>query len=116
MDFFNSLSSIISSIISVVQALWYWLTTLLSAVRELIVQLFEWYPFINTASAFGIISNYIGWTATVFFATILFVIIIRIWVSFVFRILKLNIDYHSSRANTEKYAAEDSKRNHNLFS
>lgn len=110
MNFFNSLSSIVSSIISIVQALFYWLITLLSAVWDLVIQIFEWSAFINITSTFGTISNYIWWPATVFIATIFFVIIVRIWIAFVFKIFRLNIDYHTKRSQTEKASIDDWRR------
>lgn len=114
-SFFSSLSSIISWIISIVQAIFYWLTTLLSKVWNLFLQLIDWGVFVNIGRAFDTISSYIWWPATVFLASMLFLVIVRIVIAFVFKIFRLNIDYHTDRAKTEKYADEDFKRNHNLF-
>jgi len=39
---------------------------------------------------------YLGAWGTTFLATVLFIIIFRIWVAFVFKLLRMNIDYHNS--------------------
>lgn len=115
-SFFDTLSSIISWWVAIVKALFFGLTSLLSKVWDLAVQILDWWVFVNVGRAFDTIASYIWWPATVFLASMLFLVIVRTVIAFVFKIFRLNIDYHTDRAKTEKYAVEDSKRNHNLFS
>lgn len=116
LSFFSSLWSIISWWISIIQAIFYWLTSLLSKVWDLAIQIFDWWVFTNVGRAFEILSAYIWWPATAFLGVMLFLIIVRIAIAFVFKIFRLNIDYHTDRAKTDKINAEEYKKSHNLFS
>ena len=44
---------------------------------------------------------YLGGWGTTFLATVLFIIIFRIWVAFVFKLLRMNIDYHNTATSTK---------------
>lgn len=114
-DFFNSLSSIISTVISIFKTLIYWATTLFTWTIKLVIQIFEWWVFDSVAQSIDYISSYIWWPATVILMSVLFIIIVRIWIAFVFKILKLNIDYHTKRSQTDRRAVEDMKRSSSLF-
>lgn len=93
--FFNSIISVINYIYSMLKALWYWLTSLLTWTWQLIVQIFDWWVFNTVWTYFNYLASYIGYPAVIFISTLLFFIIFRIWVAFVFKIFRMNIDYHS---------------------
>lgn len=100
-NFFSAIINFIWNVIWIFKALWYGLTSLLSGLWDLIVEIFNWDVFVNVNKAFISLSNYIWWAWTVFIATMLFLIIFRIWVAFVFKLLRLNIDYHSLQEKTK---------------
>lgn len=114
-DFISSIWSIISFFVSLIKVIRYSFTTLITAVWNLIVQVFDWWAFNSLFESIDIISNYIGGPATVFLCTLFFVVLVRIAIAFVLKILKLNIEYHSSWSKTDKLAFEDSKKNSRLF-
>lgn len=92
-DWFNIVWDVFSSIWSILSTLWYWAITLFSNLLSLIKQVFEWYVFENLPNWFNQLSQFIGGPATVFVMTLLFIVIVRIWIAFVFKIFRLNIDY-----------------------
>lgn len=93
--FFNSITSVLNYIYSMLKALWYWLTSLLTWTWELIVQIFDWGVFSTVWTYFNYLASYIGYPAVIFISTLLLFIIFRIWVAFVFKILRMNIDYRT---------------------
>lgn len=99
--FCNSVVNVLSYLWSLLKTLWFWLTSLLSWVWDLIVQLFNWTIFDYVASAFESISYYIWTPAVVFLSSLFLIIILRIAIAFVFKILRLNIDYHNTYQNTK---------------
>lgn len=99
-SFCNSVVSVLSYIWSLLKTLWFWLTSLLSWVWDLVVQLFNWTIFNYVGSAFSSISYYIWTPAVIFMSSLFLVIILRIAIAFVFKILRLNIDYHNTYENT----------------
>lgn len=108
-SFFNAIIDAISYVISIFKAIWFWLVSLLSWIWDLIVEVFNWGVFVNVNTAFIQLWDYIWWPAVVFLASLLLIIIFRIWVAFVFKILRLNIDYHSLQSSTKRWNQEDSK-------
>lgn len=52
-------------------------------------------------SALSKIAIFLGWPTVILFASLLVIVIIRICISFVFKLLRLNIDYHSLQSKTK---------------
>lgn len=95
----ETIVNIFSYIVSILWFLFYAWKTLLVWVFKLLWNILEWWVFVNVASAFEKISYYIGGPATIFICALLFVIIIRIIVAFVFKILRLNMDYNTMKTD-----------------
>lgn len=106
--FFNSVLEILSYIWQILSALWYWLTSLLSWIWDLVLEVLRWWVFLNVASAFSTLASYIWWPAVVFLSTLMFIIIFRIFLAFVFKILRLNIDYHNTQSKTRSLSQHES--------
>lgn len=102
-NFFNSVSQVLWYILSIFRALWYALTSILSWLRSLIVEIFNSWVFVNVARAFNNLADYIGGPAVVFISSLLIIIIFRIWVAFVFKLFRLNIDYHSLNSKNKTW-------------
>lgn len=112
----NTLSSFISSLVWIIQTIFYWLTSLLGAVWDLFYKMVvDVDPFVNVNRAFVYISNYIWWPATVFISTLLVIVMLRIWIAFVFKILRLNIDYNTLQQKTTDANIEANKRKNAIF-
>lgn len=113
--FFSTIPETLSPIIKVfnyiwdiLKALWFWLTSLLSWVWDLAVEVLDGWVFLNVVRAFETISWYIWWPATIFLGTMLFVIVFRIFVAFVFKLFRLNIDYHEDKSRSYNWSKHDS--------
>lgn len=89
-----------SFIISILWFLYYSWKTLINWLWRLIFNVFDWWVFVNVNSAFMDISNYIGGPATVFLASLLLIAIIRVLIAFIFKLMRLNIDYNTMDKNT----------------
>ena len=94
-NFFQPILDVLSYIGAIFKTIRYWITSLLSGLWDLIVDVIQWWVFYNVWNAFTQISSYIWWPATVFIASMLFIIMIRIFIAFIFKLFRLNIDYHS---------------------
>lgn len=115
-NIWNTLSSFISSLVWIIQTIFYWLTSLLGAVWDLFYKMvIDVDPFVNVNRAFVYISNYIWWPATVFISTLLVVAILRIVIAFVFKILRLNIDYNTLQQKTRDANIEADRRKSAIF-
>ena len=77
--------------------MFYWLKTITLAVIDLVKQVFEWTVFSYMSNWFVTLSKFIGWPATIFVATLLFIVFVRIWIAFIFKICRLNLDYKKYR-------------------
>lgn len=91
----NGFVNVFSYIITLFKTLFYWLTSLLSSLWNLISQVFQWEVLSTVSDTFIKLSEYIWTPATIFMASLLFIIFVRIVIAFVFKILRLNIDYYS---------------------
>lgn len=91
--FFNAVIDFFSSVWSIINTLWYGAKTLFASVLDLVNQILTWELFDHLPGRFHDLSQFIGGPATIFLATLFFVILVRIWIAFVFKILRLNIDY-----------------------
>lgn len=102
-DFFVSVSNVISDVasflISILGFLWYAWKTLIVWVYKLFVRIADSGVFRSTSTAILNLSDYI-WFGAYFIYALLFVIIIRIIIAFVFKLLRLNIDYNALDKNT----------------
>lgn len=113
-QFWSNVSSVLWSIWdffaqvgAILKAIRYWCTTLFSGIMDLCREIFEWNVFVNVWNAFSDLADYIGWPAVVFIASLFVVVIVRIWIWFAFKIMRLNVDYntlnkHSIKANKSK--------------
>lgn len=111
-NFFEPIINVVWYIISIVKTLFFWLTSLLSSSFELFKEVFEWEAITTVARYFGVIWEYIGGPATVFLASLMLLIILRIWIAFVFKLFRLNIDYNSFDKNSRKANAWDNASEH----
>ena len=97
LDFFVAVYEILvnvsSFIISAIGFIWFAWKTLVVWVAKLLWSVIDGGVFVNVNRAFVYISDFIWWPATIFLSALLLIIIIRIIVSFVFKILRLNTDY-----------------------
>lgn len=82
---------------SIIKTLWFWIKTLLSWTWSLIQDLFNWSLFDYLANWFNDLQLYIGFPWVIFMFSILFVIMIRIIIAFVFRMFRLNVDYKTMK-------------------
>lgn len=115
-DIWNNVISFLWQLLGIVKTIFYWLTSLLGAVWDLFYSLvLEVDPFYQVNRAFVYLSNYIWWPATVFISTLLVVAILRIWIAFVFKILRLNIDYNTLQKKTTDANVEANKRKSAIF-
>ena len=106
-NFFEQIVNFVWYLVSIVKTLRYWLTSLLSASFDLFKQVFEWEAITTTITYFWKIAEYIWGPATTFLASLFIIIILRIWIAFVFKLFRLNIDYNSFDKNTRKANAWD---------
>lgn len=112
----NAFLDIWSFIISILWFIYYAWKTLIIWVAKLFYNILDWSVFYNVNRAFVYISQYIWAPATIFMASLLMIIIIRILIAFVFKIMRLNIDYNSfdkqtRKANNWSNASEYHKKN-----
>lgn len=91
--FFQSIIDFINSILSIISTLFFWLKTLLSWIRVLIVDIFEGQLFPFLVSTFNDLSSFVWFSTALFISSLFFIVIVRIVMSFVFKIFRLNIDY-----------------------
>lgn len=119
LDFFVAIYEILVNIASfIISAIWFiyfaW-KTLIVWVARLLYDVLDGSVFYNVNRAFVYISDYIWWPATIFLSALLLIIIIRIIIAFVFKLMKMNIDYNSfdkqsRKANAWSNASEYHKR------
>lgn len=91
--FCNIIISVLSYIWSIIKTLWYWLTSLLTGAWELITDFFSWYIFDYLGYWFTFLTNYIWVWPVVFMSSLLLLILLKIWISYVFKIFRLNLDH-----------------------
>lgn len=93
--FFNNITEVIGTVVSIASTLWYWVRTLFSSVIDLTRQLFQGELFYHVWITFNNLSTFIWVPATIFLASLFLVVIVRIGISFVFKLLRLNANYNS---------------------
>lgn len=101
-SFFQSVVEIIWYWVSVFKTIFYWIGSLLGSVYDLFKEIIGGSVIVNVWKAFWDLASYIWWPAVVFISSLLLVVIIRILIAFVFKILRLNIDYNSFDKQTRK--------------
>lgn len=111
-DFFGVIVDIWKSIISILSALWYAVSTLFTWLRDIAKEVVSNGALVQVSSAFGQLSEYIWWWPTILLASLLMIIMVRIIVAFVLKLFRLNIDYHIWNVNNKKYAYEDHKKDY----
>lgn len=92
-SFFNVITSVLSYVWSILKTLWFWLTSLLTWLWDLINQILSWSIFDYVWSGFVELSKFIWTPAVVFIASLFLIILLRVWMAFVFKILRLNVNY-----------------------
>lgn len=85
------------------KAIFFGIWSLCTSVFQLAYHVFESNVFNSVSTAFEYVSGFIWWPATIFISTMLFVIIVRIAVAFVFKLFRLNIDYHRNQSQLDAY-------------
>lgn len=108
----NAFLDIWSFIVSIFWFIYYAWKTLIIWVAKLIWSVLDWWVFVNVNRAFDVVSDFIGGPATIFLASLLLIVIIRILIAFVFKMMRLNIDYNSFDKNTRKANAWDNACEH----
>lgn len=103
----NAFLEIWSFIVSIFWFIYYAWKTLIVWIAKLIWSVVDWWVFVNVNRAFDVISDFIGGPATIFIAALFLIIIIRILIAFVFKMMRLNIDYNTFDKNTRKANAWD---------
>lgn len=93
--FYDSVVDIFWYILSILWFIWYWWKTLIVWVYKLLLSIFDSWTFVNVSLAFHDLGDYIGGPAVVFIGALFFIILVRIIVAFIFKLLRLNVDYHS---------------------
>lgn len=92
-NFFSSILNFFTSLWSILSTLWYGAKTMFSKVIELVNDLFSWSLLGYVSSTFNDLVFYLWIKRTLFFSTLFVVILVRIWIAFVFKVLRLNMDY-----------------------
>lgn len=114
-DFFSTFTNwvldFISFLVSIVWFIRYAWKTLIIWVYKLFLRVLNSSVFLNVSQAFLNLSDYI-WFGAYFIYALMFVIIVRIIIAFVFKILRLNIDYNALDKNTYKANAWDRASEH----
>lgn len=100
-NFINIIKSVFSFIVSIFWFIYYAWKTLVIWVWRLFRWIMNSWVFNNVSEAFLNLSEYL-WIGAYFIYALLFVIIIRILIAFVFKIMRLNIDYNALDKNTRK--------------
>lgn len=95
--FFQSLIDFFNMTWSIIKTLFFWAKTLLIWVWNLIIEIFDWSLFQYLANWFDDLSYYVWFTGATFISSILFVIIVRIIIWFVFKMFRLNVDYKTMK-------------------
>lgn len=84
--------NVLSYIRSILQGLWYWLQTLLTWIYDLVWDVFNSWIFSYVKSVYDYIVLYIWDWGVSLLSTILFISIIIPFISFVFRLFRMNLD------------------------
>ena len=99
-DIFSWIINFIHNLLDIISTIFFWLWSLLSWLWDLIIKVFDWSVFLNVSRVFWILTSYIWTPAVIFMSTLLLIIILRIFIAFIFKILRLNIDYSNTYNNT----------------
>ena len=95
--FFQSIIDFLWNVWSIFSTLWFWVKTLLSWIWSLIIYIFDWSIFTYLYNWFVDLSWYIWYGGAYFVSSLLFVIMVRIVIWFVFKMFRLNIDYKTMK-------------------
>lgn len=100
-DLSNWILDFLGFLVSIVWFIWYGWKTLILWVYRLFVYILNSEVFLTVSQMFLNLSDYVGLWAYFIYA-LLFVIIVRIIIAFVFKLMRLNIDYNALDKNTRK--------------
>lgn len=114
-NWFQFIVDLITALFWIIKALFLWLYTLLNSLWSIIENVITSTVFYNIHNALWYISNFIWWPATVILSSLLVISMIRIWIAFVFKILRLNIDYNTLQQKTNDANVESNKRESAIF-
>lgn len=104
-----------NTVFSILKTIWYWLTTLVSGLSNVFNEVL-WNGALTTLyDTLNWIASYIWGPAMVIICSLFLIIVGRIIIAFVFKIFRLNIDYHALNSKNRRWNQEDSKINSNLF-
>lgn len=107
-SFFQSVIEIIWYWVSIFKTIFYWIGSLFGSVYDLFKEIISGSVIVNVWKAFGDLASYIWWPAVVFISSLLLVVIVRIVIAFVFKMLRLNIDYHTLNSKSKRWNQKDS--------
>lgn len=110
--FFNIIVNFIWYLFDIVKAVFYWLWSLLTSVYDLLLQFLNNWVMNNVWNAFAMLWDYLWGPAVVFIASLFLVILFRIFIAFVFKIFRLNIDYHTLSDKSNKAEFKDYRSSH----
>lgn len=81
---------------SILQSLWYGATTLFSWIWEVVNQVFDSPVFDYIWNIRNYLVNFMWYPTVLFLCTMFIIILVRIWIALVFKVLRLNVDYHNT--------------------
>ena len=91
--FFDSIINFFSYLVDIILALFYGAKTLFSWIMHLFNQILDWELFSTTIRFFNYISVFIWWPGALFLLWLFWVILVRIWIAFCFKLMRLNVDW-----------------------
>ena len=109
-SFVDVVKDIWSFVLSILQSIRYWLSTLTSSLWQIIDETIGNGALVSTVRTLDSLWDYIWWPAVVFLFSIILLVIGRIIIAFVFKVLRLNLDYHSMSSKTKRWNQEDTKQ------
>lgn len=111
-DIFVDIGSVL---LSILKTLWYWLTSITSSLRSVFNDVIDNGAILWLYNTLNDIASLIGGPTFVIIASMFLIIITRILIAFVFKLFRLNIDYHALNEKNTKYNLKDSASRKTLF-
>lgn len=111
-DLFVDIGSVI---LSIFKTLWYWLTSITSSLWSVFNDVIDNGAILWLYNTLNDIASLIWGPTFVLIASMFLIIITRILIAFVFKLFRLNIDYHALNSKNQRWNVEDSKRSSSLF-
>lgn len=101
-NIFSTILTLVNNIIDIIGALLYWFGSIMSWLWDLIVQVFDWWVFTTVGRMFDMLSQYLWAPAVIFMSTLFLIIVFRIFIAFIFKFFRLNIDYSNTLFSSKK--------------